>query len=96
MIPGDKGVVTDSAVPPTPDEAGAEAGAEGGAEGGGGRGKAVGGGGRWMDVCARHCPEPNARGLHSSTSQLNVSTVCGMRWVPLLDRWVITRHTLDK
>ena len=35
------------------------------------------------------------RGLHSSTSHLNVSTFCGIRWVPSGDRWAITRHKLN-
>jgi len=35
---------------------------------------------------------PTDRGLHSSTSRLNASTFCGMRWVPALDRRVMTRH----
>jgi hypothetical protein len=35
------------------------------------------------------------KGLHSSTSQLDVSTFCGRRWIPSVDRWVITRHKLD-
>jgi hypothetical protein len=34
-------------------------------------------------------------GLHSSTSQLNVSTFCGTRLVPSIDMWVITGHKLD-
>jgi len=36
-----------------------------------------------------------ARGSHSSTSQLNVSTLCGIRWVPSVYRWVTTGHKLD-
>ena len=35
------------------------------------------------------------RGLHSSFSRLKVSTSCGIRWVPSLDRRVITRHKLN-
>ena len=35
------------------------------------------------------------RGLHSSTSQLNVSIFCRIHWSPSGDRWVITRHRLD-
>ena len=37
---------------------------------------------------------PTARGLHSSTSQLNVSTLCRIRCVPSFGRWVIIRHEL--
>jgi len=36
----------------------------------------------------------DGRDLHLSTSQLNVSTCCGIRWVPLADGWVITGHKL--
>ena len=35
------------------------------------------------------------RGLHSSTFQLNVSTFCGIRWVPSVGRWFMTHHKLD-
>ena len=35
------------------------------------------------------------RGLHSSTSQLNLSASCGTLWVRAVDRWDITRHKLD-
>ena len=35
------------------------------------------------------------RGLHLSTSQLNVSTYCGILLVPPVDRWVITRQKLN-
>jgi hypothetical protein len=38
---------------------------------------------------------PSGRGLHTSTFQLNVSTFCGIRWVPSVDGWVVTRHKLD-
>ena len=38
---------------------------------------------------------PTRKGLHSSTSQLNVGTFCGIRWVLSVDTWVITRHKLD-
>jgi hypothetical protein len=39
-----------------------------------------------LDV-KRWLPEhPGGRGLHSSTFQLNVSTFCGIRWVPSVDR----------
>jgi hypothetical protein len=40
-------------------------------------------------------PPPRPRGLHSFTSQLNVCTFCGIRWVPSVDRWVITRYKVD-
>ena len=36
------------------------------------------------------------RGLHSSTSHLNVSTFCGTRWVASVYMLVIIRHRLDK
>jgi hypothetical protein len=38
-------------------------------------------------------------GLHSSTSQLNVSTFRGIRSVGInlsVNRWVVTRHKLDR
>jgi len=35
------------------------------------------------------------RGSHSPTSQLNVSTLCGIRWVASIDEQVITRKKLD-
>jgi len=38
---------------------------------------------------------PVSRGLHSSTSQLNVSTFRGICWVPTVDIADITRHKLD-
>ena len=38
---------------------------------------------------------PSGRGLHSSTSRLNASNLCGLRWVPSLDRQVMTRHKLN-
>ena len=38
---------------------------------------------------------PRGMGLHSSTSQLDLSTFCGIRWVPSVDSLVITRHKLD-
>ena len=39
--------------------------------------------------------ETGPRGLHSSTSQLNVSTFGWIRWVPSVERRVITHHSLD-
>jgi hypothetical protein len=38
---------------------------------------------------------PDCRALHSSILQLNISTFCGTRWVPVVSRWVITLHKLD-
>jgi hypothetical protein len=35
------------------------------------------------------------RGLHSSTSLLNVSTVCEIRLAASVDIWVTTRHKLN-
>jgi hypothetical protein len=37
---------------------------------------------------------PPGRDLHSSTSQLNVCTLYGIRWVPSVYMWVVTRHEL--
>jgi len=34
-------------------------------------------------------------GLHSSTPQHNVTILGGIRWVPSVDIWVLTRHKLD-
>jgi hypothetical protein len=38
---------------------------------------------------------PGGKGLHSSTSQLNVRTVYGTHCVPWVDMSVITQHKLD-
>ena len=37
----------------------------------------------------------DGRELNQSTLQLNVSTFCGIRSVPSVERWVIARHEMD-
>jgi hypothetical protein len=49
----------------------------------------------WVVECQVEKIAGLGRGLHSPTSQLNVSTFCGIRWVPSVDRRFINRHNVD-